>query len=142
MRHPLVCAGIIAALSAAVAHAAPPAKNHPLLGTWTYTMPDGKCSETYLFRPDGTLLITSGEQVAESKFEVSPAPTNKGFYKLHNTITKDNGKKDCSGETMSVGQQATVYLHLEQADDMMGVCEAESLSGCFGPLLRKIDQSV
>lgn len=144
MRHVIAipAALALAATVATFAHAAGPAKNHPILGTWTYTMPDGKCTETYRFRTDGILLITSGQEVSEVKYEVSAKRSEKGFYKLENTIVKDNGKKDCSGQTMEVGRKMTSYVHLETPDDPMAVCTDESLGACFGPLLRAQGQGV
>ena len=59
------------------AQAAPPqptAKEHPILGRWVITLPDGSCSETYTFRPDGTTLVTSAEEIAETVFEISAKP--------------------------------------------------------------------
>src|SRR5438093_3984279 len=100
----------VSTLAATLAGAGPLRAGHPLIGTWKITFPDGSCEETYLIRPNGTMFITSAEEVAESKFELSDKPSEKGFYKWDDTITKDNGKKDCSGEVTPVGHAATNYI--------------------------------
>src|SRR5881394_2574913 len=95
------------------AQAAPPqptAKEHPILGRWVITLPDGSCSETYTFRPDGTTLVTSAEEIAETVFEISAKPSASGFYKLTDKLVKDNGKKDCSGAVTEVGKTVTNFV--------------------------------
>ena len=109
-------------LVSATALADAPHPKHPLLGTWKITLPDGSCSETYIFRPDGTTLVTSAEEVSESEFEVSDSPSEKGFYKMVDKIIKDNGKKDCSGEIMVVGHVATNYLLLHPNKKQFLMC--------------------
>jgi hypothetical protein len=66
-----------------VANADPPHSpktNHPIIGTWTFAMPDSDCEETYYVRQDGTTLVTSGQEVAESVYEIDDEPSPKGFY--------------------------------------------------------------
>ena len=134
------CTRIIAAVSMLAAATAviaePPHPKHPLLGTWKITLPDGSCSETYVFRRDGTTLVTSAEEVAESEFEVSDGPSEKGFYKWVDKIVRDNGKKDCSGEVMTIGHVATNYIILHPSKDQFLMCEAEDLKTCIGPFIR------
>lgn len=109
---------------------------HPLVGTWRFLLPDGSCAETYRFRADGTSHVTSAEEVAESVFEVSPKPSQKGFYLWVDTIVKDNGKKDCAGQITDVGRKTTNYIRFDQTGQRFVVCRAESLDACFGPLHR------
>lgn len=134
----LACAPLLPA-AAAIAGAA---DEHPVLGVWQFTLPDGHCSETYHFRADGTLFVTSGEEVAESTFQVSPRPSERGFYKMVDVVTRDNGKKDCGGNVTEPGQKATNYLRLHPSGDMMLMCADESLNACFGPLRRLPAQDV
>src|SRR5581483_3333468 len=77
-------------LAASGAVAAPVSHDHPVLGTWTFVLPDGSCEETYRFRSDGSTVVTSGEEVAESTYEISAKPSASGYYKWVDTIVKDN----------------------------------------------------
>lgn len=127
------------------AHAAPPQptpKGHPIIGRWIITLPDGSCSETYTFRPDGTTLVTSGEEIAETVFEISPKPTASGFYKLTDKLVKDNGKKDCSGAITEIGQTVTNYVQFHQSGDLFIMCADESLNTCIGPFKRVQGMSI
>jgi hypothetical protein len=112
------------------------AAGHPILGTWTFALPDGSCSETYRFRTDGTTFVTSGEEVAESDYVIAPAASKNGFYKWTDTIVKDNGKKDCSGEITTPGRAVTNFVQFDRSGELLIVCRDESTSACFGPLRR------
>jgi hypothetical protein len=112
------------------------APNHPIIGTWRFTLPDGSCAETYRFRPDGTSVVTSGEEIAETEFRIAPKPSRKGFYEWVETIVKDNGKKDCSGQVTDVGRKTTTYIQFDSTAQRFIVCQAESHDACFGPLRR------
>jgi len=92
------CALVALTLAVAVpAGAAAPYADHPLVGSWRFNVPNTDCHEVYRFRADGTSIVTSGAEIAESVFEVSPEPTSKGYYAWTDTIVKDNGKEDCTG---------------------------------------------
>ena len=132
----IITALCAAALTATLSRADPLRSDHPLIGTWKVTFPDGTCEETYLIRTNGTTFVTSAEEVAESKFELSDKPSEKGFYKWVDTITKDNGKKDCSGEVTKVGQVATNYIRLHPSRDLFLLCEKEDIDTCIGPFVR------
>lgn len=123
----------------AVARAEPPrptAKDHPIVGRWTITLPDVSCSETYTFRPDGTSLVMSGEEIAESVFEISAKPSTSGFYKWTDRLVKDNGKKDCTGEVTEVGQVVTNFVQFHPSGVAFILCAKESLDTCIGPFMR------
>ncbi len=120
--------------------AAPPSAAHPILGIWRLTLPDGSCSETYRFRGDGTTLVTSAEEVSESEFSIPAEPSAKGFYKLEDKIVKDNGKKDCSGAIMKVGNKATNYIQFHPSGALFLMCASESLERCIGPFERVAGQ--
>ena len=124
------------AVLAGAAFGAPPAPTHPILGTWQYTLPNSECSETYYFRRDGTYQATSGEQISESKYEVTALPDKKGFYKLVDTVVKDNGKKDCIGQVVEVGHKATNLIFIHPSGQTLIVCKSEVMSTCFGPVRR------
>lgn len=139
----LVVAMLTSALLAAVAQAATsPQQEHPLLGVWEFTLPDGRCTETYLFKANGTTFVTSAEEVAEMQYEVSAEPSEKGFYKLVDTVTQDNGRKDCGGGITAVGSRSTHYLWFHPSGELFVMCRDESLDACFGPLLRVPTQEV
>jgi len=125
--------------AAAVARADPPrptARDHPILGRWTIALPDGSCNETYTFRPDGTSLVTSGEEIAESVFEISAKPGASGFYKWTDKLVKDNGKKDCAGQVTPVGNTVTNFVQFHPSGDIFILCADETLDTCIGPFKR------
>ena len=100
-------------------------------------MPDGSCAETYRFRADGTSVVTSGEEVAETEFRITPKPSRKGFYEWVDTIVKDNGKKDCAGpDHRRRSQDHDVHPVRPGRAQRFIVCQAESHDACFGPLRR------
>jgi hypothetical protein len=109
---------------------------HPLVGTWRFSLPDGSCDETYRFRADGTSLVTSGDEVAESEYQVAAQPSRAGFYEWVDTIVKDNGKMDCAGQITDVGRKTTNYIRFDGQRQRFIVCRAEDLEQCFGPLQR------
>lgn len=127
---------LVAPAFAASGQSAAPFANHPIVGTWRFTLPDGSCAETYRIRADGTSLVTSGEEVAETVYEVTPRPSRNGFYTWTDTIVKDNGKKDCAGQITDVGRKSTNYIRFDASGDRFIVCRAESLEACFGPMRR------
>jgi len=134
-----LCVAIAIAVLAGAPRADPPRKpktNHPILGTWVFAVPDTDCEETYYIRQDGTTLVTSGQEVAESVFEIDNEASPKGFYRNTDRIVKDNGKRDCAGNVTKVGTEVTNYIHFHPSGNMMIICRDESLDACFGPLYR------
>jgi hypothetical protein len=108
----------------------------PILGIWKLSLPDIGCSEVYRFRADGTSLVTSADEVSESEFLIPARPSDKGFYRLEDTVVKDNGKKDCAGEVMKVGTRAINYLRFHPSGVLFPLCADESMSSCIGPFER------
>jgi hypothetical protein len=127
---------VLFSLFSDAAGAAPPAANHPIIGVWKLAVGDGRCAETYRFRGDGTSLVTSAHEVSESEFAIVPTPSEKGFYKLEDKITKDNGKQDCSGAVMAVGTRATNFLRFHPSGEIFLMCASESMEACIGPFER------
>lgn len=113
-----------------------PAPNHPILGIWKLSLPEINCSEVYRFRSDGTTLVTSAEEVSESEFNIPAEPSEKGFYKLEDKVTKDNGKKDCSGAVITVGTRATNFVRFHPSGALFLMCSNESMDACIGPFER------
>ena len=130
------------ALAAPASPVAPLAASHPILGIWRLTVPDGSCSETYRFRGDGTTLVTSAEEISESIFEIPAEPDAEGFYKMVDTIVKDNGKKDCAGDIMKVGNKSTNFIRFHPSGKVFVMCRATSLEACIGPFRRVPGQGI
>jgi hypothetical protein len=135
----VVLLALAVAIVASFAGAEPPHRpktNHPILGTWIFAVPDTDCEETYYVRQDGTTLVTSGHEVAESVYEIDDEPSAKGFYKNTDRIVKDNGKPDCAGNITKIGTEVINYIRFHPSSNMMIICKDESLEACFGPLFR------
>lgn len=125
-----------AALQPVLAAPPMPAASHPLLGIWVLHLPELGCAETYHFRGDGTTLVKSADEVSESEFTVSAAPSTRGFYKLDDRIVKDNGKQDCSGEVSKPGTRAIHYLRFHPSGARFVLCQDETMEACIGPFIR------
>ena len=110
---------------------------HPLIGAWRIDVPGTNCHELYDVHPDGTTSVTSGAQVASSEFEMSLLPSEKGFYKWVDKITKDNGKPDCMGSIMEVGHVATNFILVHPSKRQFLMCEAEDVKTCIGPFKKQ-----
>jgi hypothetical protein len=135
----LLCCGLAQAQSARPAPAAKPATAtpHPLVGTWSWTLPGKPCTETWQYRADGRRLGTSGEEVTQGDYQVSAKPTTTGFYPLTETVTGSNGKRDCSGDLHADGDESVIrFIQFSPKQDQFIVCKAASLEACFGPLKR------
>ncbi|WP_338848988.1 hypothetical protein V8J88_08575 [Massilia sp. W12] len=150
MKTALIRGMICVVLAGFAAHAAarPPLpldSRHPILGSWVLPIEHprhGECLETYYFRADGTTLVTSAEEVAETVFEISPKPSRAGFYRWSEKLVKDNGKKDCSGKVSRVGSESVSYIRFLEDGERFIVCQEESLRACFGPFYRLQGQSL
>jgi len=121
--------------SIAASTAAPAA--HPLVGTWSWTLPGKTCTETWQYRADGKRLGTSGEEVTQADYQVPAKPTTTGFYPVTETVTNSNGKRDCSGDLHADGDESVIrFIQFSPKQDQLIVCKAASLEACFGPLRR------
>ncbi|WP_411883187.1 hypothetical protein [Polaromonas sp. YR568] len=110
---------------------------HPLIGTWSWTLPGKQCSETWRYRADGRRLGTSGEEVTQGDYQVPAQPTSAGFYALTETVTNSNGKRDCSGDLHADGDESVLrFIQFSPKRDQFIVCKTASLEACFGPLKR------
>lgn len=138
----MLAVGSLALMLSAAAQGGPLRHDHPIIGTWRITLPDGSCSETYRIRPDGTTLVFSKEEVAESTFTISDQPDKDGFYKQTDTITKDNGKRDCSNQITKPGKAITNYLQFHPNGNLFVMCADRSLERCIGPFIRVRGQSI
>jgi hypothetical protein len=127
--------GVAPAAGAAPA-AAPLRSDHPVIGTWQVALPGGFCSEEYHIRGDGTTLVVSAQEIAESTFNIADQPDDKGYYKQVDTVVKDNGKQDCSGEVTQVGHSVTSYLLFRPDGNVFLMCFERDTSTCIGPFVR------
>ena len=110
---------------------------HPIVGSWTWTLPGKTCVETWQYRADGTRLGSSGEEVTQADYEITAKPSLLGFYRLDETVSKGNGKRDCSGDLHEASNESgTRFIQFSPKLDQLIVCKAESLQACFGPFKR------
>lgn len=130
-------------LAAAAEHAAAQASagkalraDHPLIGAWALHVPDGDCTEVYRISREGTSLVTSAEEVAQTRFEISDQPDARGYFKWVDTIFKDNGKKDCSGQVTKTPRTTTSYIMMNATHKAFISCQGESTRACIGPFVR------
>lgn len=123
--------------AASAARATGAATPHPIVGTWSWTLPGKQCVETLQYRADGMRLGTSGEEVTQGDYQVPARPTTTGFYPLTETVTQSNGKRDCSGDLHAAGDESVIrFIQFSPKQDQFIVCKAASLEACFGPLKR------
>ena len=131
----LLCS--FATVQAAGPSPATPSQPHPIIGSWTWTLPGKSCAESYKYRANGTRTSISGEETTLSEYEISPIPGLLGFYRLTETVTESNGKRDCSGDLHEAsGEKVTRFIQFSPKLDQLIVCKEESLKACFGPLKR------
>lgn len=129
-------AGACAAAPASAPAATPLRADHPLIGAWKFTIPNGTCAETYRIDRSGSTLVTSADEVAETRFTLSDQPSAKGYYKWVDTLVKDNGKKDCSGQVTKPPRTSTNYILLNPAGNRFIMCSAEDGRQCLGPFVK------
>ncbi|MEX8518414.1 MAG: hypothetical protein AB3X44_07855 [Leptothrix sp. (in: b-proteobacteria)] len=112
--------------------------SHRLYGKWAWTYSKNNCTEVYDYRPDNTSLVTSGEEIAESRFTISERPDSSGFYRMTDVATNSNGRTGCDGEPggTPVGDTVTIYIFFHPTKDEMLICQEPTLNACFGPLRR------
>ena len=111
--------------------------DHPVVGTWKLDIPNVDCFEIYNIRADGVNSVTSGKEAGESEFEISVNPSERGFYKWVDKITKNNGQPDCMGSIIPIGDVATNYITLHSSGKMFMLCAQEDFNMCIGPFVRQ-----
>ena len=110
--------------------------DHPIVGVWRLELPEQACTETYRIRADGTALVTSAGEVAETAFDIADQPDGQGFYRAVNRIVKDNGKQDCSGQVTQPGQTISTFIYFHPSNDQFLMCQRADMRSCVGPLVR------
>lgn len=110
---------------------------NPIVGTWSWTLFSGTCTETLQYRADGVLLSTSADAVTEWRYTASNMPDAQGFYKVDEISTRHNAKKDCSGDAVDeMGLDTVKFIQLNPTRDRLIICKTPSLQACYGPLQR------
>jgi hypothetical protein len=109
--------------------------DHPIIGAWALRADDNGCTEIYRISREGTSLVTSADEVAQTRFQVSDRPSAKGYYKWVDTIVKDNGKKDCSGK-VTKPHTTTSYILMNETNKAFISCQNESTKACIGPFVK------
>jgi hypothetical protein len=110
---------------------------HPIVGNWTWKLQGKACTESYEYRVNGSRTGSSGEEVIEGSYEIAPLPSLLGFYRLVETVTTANARRDCSGDLHEASDPPlTRYIQFNPKRDQFIICKAESLQACFGPLKR------
>ncbi|WEF33746.1 hypothetical protein [Pseudoduganella chitinolytica] len=127
---------LLIALAASGAGAAPLPADHPIVGIWRLEVPEAACTETYRIRADGTALVTSAGEVAETTIEIAAQPDGNGFYRAVNRIVKDNGKPDCTGQVTKPGHRIDTYILFHPSGNQFLMCQAPDRRACIGPLVR------
>lgn len=114
---------------------------HRLYGKWAWTYPKNNCTEVYDYRPDNSSVVTSHEEVGESRFTIASKPDLNGFYRMTDVVTTSNGRTGCDGSPggAPVGNTITIHILFHPIKDEMLICQEPSLNACFGPL-RRISQ--
>ena len=90
----------------------------------------------YRIRADGSALITSAAEIAESEFEIDDQPDSDGFYRSNDKIVKDNGKKDCTGEITEIGHVIQSFIVFHPSNNMFLMCQRRDMGSCIGPFIR------
>jgi len=112
-----------------------------LLGNWSWTLAKNSCTETFQYSAGEMRKGVSGEEITQSRYSVSPKPSLLGFYRVSETVTQTNAKKDCSGDLHEVsGEPVTRFIQFSPDLKQIIVCREESLKACFGPLQRQPDK--
>lgn len=135
---------ILSMMCAAFAAHAAPAPNaettdpkSQIIGTWRWTLPGTQCSETYDYRPDGTLQVVSGEEKSDNTYTTSIAEGSGAFLKVDATIVKDYGGEDCTeSKEDNTGGSHVVYILFDPSGNQHVMCQAQQLNSCVGPLER------
>jgi hypothetical protein len=127
--------GMATAAAAGPPESKPLRSDHPIIGAWALRADDSGCTEIYRISREGTSLVTSADEVAQTHFQVSDRPSAKGYYKWVDTIVKDNGKKDCSGK-VTKPHTTTSYILMNETNKAFISCENESTKACIGPFVK------
>jgi hypothetical protein len=83
-----------------------------IVGTWKYTYPGTQCVETYEFNADGTVNVTSLDEVAAGTYTFEQTVITGDRHFLSYTYTSDNGLPDCNGVSQdNTGDVYEIYTN-------------------------------
>lgn len=126
----------LAAATPAAEPAAPADLASELVGTWSWTLPNG-CTETQTYRADGSRSVVSGEERAEGTFQVEPSTEDPNFRRLTLNTARDAGGKDCSGSTSDdTGKSSVIFYLIAKDHQQLMYCFEPELKRCVGPFRR------
>lgn len=137
MKLSFVIAILIAGALSFCANAQVPPGTSPIVGTWTITNTQNNCVDSHTFNADGTYSSTSGAEVLQGTYTITPPTDPQGRFKVVRTIHHDNGGKDCDGGSEDDGGKVdTRYIMFHPEEHQMAVCFEPTSDECFGPLTR------
>lgn len=133
----LVGLSVFLVFAAKAATSTGPAVSHKIVGKWQWTRSANNCTEVYDYRSDGTLSVTSGQEIANATYTISERPDPNGFYELKGQPVNSNNAQDCSDSPPDGDMSPyTVYLIFHNTQPAHLVCQTPGLEKCFGPLKR------
>ncbi len=107
-----------------------------LVGTWSWKVPGGSCTETQSYRADGTGSVTSGEERSEQRWTVQPIP-GSSLARLTVTTTRDERGVDCIGQDNDdTGRTVELFYRIEGRTRLI-LCFDAAGDECFGPFIRQ-----
>lgn len=108
----------------------------PIIGTWTFTLPNG-CIERHTFDANGRMSGTSGQEYVEEDYTLSAGPDASGFYTLTGLTLKDTGGPDCGDSSEDhTGKSWTVYVRFSKDRQKYLSCAEATMEHCWGPYHR------
>ncbi|HEU0199347.1 MAG TPA: hypothetical protein VFR86_02830 [Burkholderiaceae bacterium] len=113
------------------------AQQPSIVGTWEWTRKANGCTERYVFRDNGTLAVTSGDESTENVYRMSWTPEPTGRYKVTVKTVKDHGGRDCADSLADdTGLERVLYILFGGSQQTMIACGTPAGPDCIGPLRR------
>ncbi len=107
-----------------------------LLGTWSWTLPDGSCTETHTYEPDGSRLVTSGKEELTGSYTVRRT-SDPRFLELLVKTNTDNKGQDCGGDSADdSGKSFNIFVTLVRGGQLL-FCFEPNLNECYGPFRKR-----
>ena len=92
-------------------------QSRSIVGTWQYAYPAKQCVDTYKFAADGTVAISSAEEVVSGNYSFKDTVAEGERHSLIINITADNGLPDCEGSIKDhVGYTNHVFVEFYTRD--------------------------
>ncbi len=130
----LVCLHCIEAIAARSGSLLDPPPE--LVGTWSWTLPDGNCTETVTYRADGSRAVISGKEELTGRYSVHRTEDPR-FLRLSVTTLTDNGGEDCGGDSGNdSGKSFVIYVAPVRGGQLV-FCFKPDFDECLGPYRRR-----